>query len=204
MVMVGEALKTHQGSPMSVGRQMGKQHGLATIQTAPRPSGLSPVAFSVLFSDIGKTFYANRGWAAHPSTHLAFPPLEPNSESITDGTAASSPAAPIRYHELAELCACDEALLHLDAILWHMMREDFITHRIFDRAPTVRGGVHGPKGRRVWAVWTRAYQTVPPRFHHPPSSNRPQVTRYISCGSSLRTRPAPMKTSPKASRLSYV
>ncbi|PKS09261.1 hypothetical protein jhhlp_003875 [Lomentospora prolificans] len=189
MAMIGEALKRHQGTPMKDAIGNAKSDMLTSMHTPPPPTGLPPVAFSVLFSDIGKTFYASRGWTAHPSTHLSFPPLPqsaPNSDARTDD--ASTSASPVGYHELAELCARDEALLrkrmaqmlppsssttpgtphsfvalapNLDSILWHMMREDFITNRIFGRTPTVRGGVYGSRGQRIWAVWTRAYQIAP-------------------------------------------
>jgi len=199
LALLGEELKKHQGSPMKPVTNGTKSETLVptTSVPSPRTTSLTPVAFSLLFSDIGKTFYATRGWAAHPSTHLSFPPLLPSTqptEPLTNGTASSYPSAkPIGYHQLAELCTLDESLLrtrmarmlsspssssssaatpgtphtfvalapNLDAILWHMMREDFITHRIFDRTPTVKGGVFGSKGQRIWAVWTRAYSSTP-------------------------------------------
>lgn len=150
------------------------------------------VFFSVLYSDIGKVFYAKSGWAAYPSAHLAFPAraLAPTSgkqgeEEVrtTNGSGplpapAAAKALPIGYHEPAELCAADEQLLReslprraaeagrttvalvpdLESVLWHLMREDFIVKHVFGgRTPAVRGAVCGERGRRVWAVWTRAY-----------------------------------------------
>ncbi|EGY14110.1 lysine acetyltransferase [Verticillium dahliae VdLs.17] len=77
---------------------------------------------------------------------------------------------------LAVLCSLDEQLLRaqlarptsdsrtrvalipdLDATLWHLMREDFMTTHIFGKTPTIRGAVFGAPGNRVWAVWTRGY-----------------------------------------------
>src|SRR3569833_2132049 len=74
----------------------GWAHGIASVFTEERFRGrgyagrmlaeLGPVLgrwqaaadagclFSVLFSAIGKAFYARKGWAAHESRHLAFPP----------------------------------------------------------------------------------------------------------------------------------
>ncbi len=130
--------------------------------------------FSVLYSDIGKTFYASKGWAVFESSHLAFPPA--GSDASGEGAAA---ATPFGYHELAALCAVDERLLRarlkrragatgrtcvallpdLDAMLWHLMREDFMTQHIFGRVPAVKGAVAtaAADGRRMWAVWTRGY-----------------------------------------------
>ena len=127
--------------------------------------------FSVLYSDIGKTFYARHGWAPFESCHVAFRPVVGGV-----GEGAGGLARPIGYHELAELCAVDERLLRadlvrrakggrtcvallpeLDALLWHLMREDYMTKCIFGKTPSVRGAVAGEPGKRVWAVWIRGY-----------------------------------------------
>ena len=142
--------------------------------------------FSVLYSDIGKQFYSRHGWAPFESSHVAFPPvpgassgLEPqNGYARVGGEATGRPTAkPIGYHEMAELCNVDEQLLKavmvkraksatrtcvallpdLDALLWHLMREDFMTKHIFGRTPSVKGAVYGDAGSRLWAVWTRGY-----------------------------------------------
>ncbi|KAK0715283.1 hypothetical protein B0H67DRAFT_490879 [Lasiosphaeris hirsuta] len=141
------------------------------------------VLFSVLYSDIGKTFYAKTGWVPFESSHAAFPPVPGAVSGLEpqDGYRGAL-ARPIGYHELAELCNVDERLLRaalvkrveeyqkqgktttcvallpdLDVLLWHMMREDFVTKHIFGRTPAVKGAVYGEPGRRVWAVWTRGY-----------------------------------------------
>ncbi|KAK4240538.1 hypothetical protein C8A03DRAFT_13147 [Achaetomium macrosporum] len=125
--------------------------------------------FSVLYSDIGKQFYARHGWAPFESSHVAYKPGA--GDAAVDGQVAR----PIGYHDLAELCAVDERLLRtdlagrpagkphvailpeLDAMLWHLFREDFMTKAIFGRTPTIRGAVAGDPGKRVWAVWMRGY-----------------------------------------------
>jgi GNAT superfamily N-acetyltransferase len=180
----------------------GIAHGIGAVFTDPQYRGkgyasrmlkeLGPVLktwqaghgreslFSVLYSDIGKSFYAKSGWAAFPSSHLAFPLEPPHGASAPQNGSADADAAaatPIGYHEPAELCAVDERLLRealprraaetgrtavalvpdLDSVLWHLMREDFIVKHVFGRTPAVKGAVYGDRGRRVWAVWTRAY-----------------------------------------------
>ncbi|KAG7111535.1 ABC multidrug transporter E like protein [Verticillium longisporum] len=99
--------------------------------------------------------------------------------TVAHRLATPSPSANlmhIGYHELAVLCSLDEQLLRaqlarptsdsrtrvalipdLDATLWHLMREDFMTTHIFGKTPTIRGAVFGAPGNRVWAVWTRGY-----------------------------------------------
>ncbi|KAF3767616.1 hypothetical protein M406DRAFT_345530 [Cryphonectria parasitica EP155] len=142
--------------------------------------------FSVLYSDIGKAFYANHGWAAFESSHLSFKPATAAASSAsTPGSASSSPSKVkvLGYHDLALLCRDDEGIVRtemerrakqlpstggkkqvcaalvpdLDQFLWHMMREDFITKQMFGKTPEVRGGLYGEPGRRIWAVWTRGY-----------------------------------------------
>ena len=129
--------------------------------------------FSVLYSDIGKTFYARNGWAPFASSHVSFAPVALAGE--TGGALAKA----IGYHELAELCSVDEGLVkrrvgesvgkaggkrnaaavmpNLEQMLWHMMREDYMTKHIFGKTPDVRGAVYGEKGRRIWAIWSRGY-----------------------------------------------
>lgn len=170
--------------------------------------------FSVLYSDIGKTFYTGKGWPAFPSTHLSFPPLALPPTEIEDGTASYTSRAvhsedgsftvtPLGYHELTELCPIDIDLLRsrlirratrravlgsgsarpslagpsvtlvpdLNTMLWHLMREDYMTKHIFGKTPTVRGALctlnNAPKPghpdvivekqRSIWVVWTRGY-----------------------------------------------
>ncbi|KAK2041385.1 hypothetical protein LZ31DRAFT_472603 [Colletotrichum somersetense] len=154
MAMMGPALARWQGAEMAKGE-------------AWRDIRDGEVACSVLYSDIGKTFYAKHGWHPYESTHLDFPQQQQQQPRLE--------AAPLGYHELAELCAVDERQLRarlarpsdktrvslipdLDAMLWHLMREDYMTKHIFGRTPAVRGGVVGDRpGARVWAVWTRGY-----------------------------------------------
>ncbi|AEO66432.1 9da2f94b-c5db-4c39-a2c8-fc685eaa9e0d [Thermothielavioides terrestris] len=129
--------------------------------------------FSVLYSDIGKKFYAKHGWAPFQSSHVAYKPVA--GAGSASGQGGQVVARPIGYHDLAELCAVDERLLRadlvrrpanqthvailpeLDAMLWHLMREDYMTKAIFGRTPTIRGAVAGEPGKRIWAVWTRGY-----------------------------------------------
>ncbi|OAA66758.1 hypothetical protein SPI_01334 [Niveomyces insectorum RCEF 264] len=165
-----------------------------------------PSLFSVLYSDIGKTYYANKGWAPFSSSHLSFPPAKEAASAAIQGPVAT----PLGYHELAELCPVDERLLQerlvrrvaaraaaaaaktaktatavgpsvalvpdLNTMLWHLMREDYMTKHIFGLTPTVRGalcctrpsetatagavpaaGNNDDDGHRMWMVWTRGY-----------------------------------------------
>ncbi|KAK1715416.1 lysine acetyltransferase [Colletotrichum lupini] len=164
MNLVGAQLARWQGAEMKSGERWGDIRD-------------GEVACSVLYSDIGKKFYAKHGWHPYESTHLEFPPqASPPLSEAGEGAvgAVQVEASPLGYHELAELCSVDEGLIRaklakkstktrvslipdLDAMLWHLMREDYMTKHIFGQTPTVRGGVVGEHGSRVWAVWTRGY-----------------------------------------------
>lgn len=127
---------------------------------------------SVLYSDIGKIFYAAKGWAAYPSAHIAL------SATTSDAPAADLPETRLlAASDLPSLCARDEALLRrrlakptaddatpavalipdLATIRWHHAREEFVGHELFGKTPTVKGAVTGSPGKRVWCYWTRIF-----------------------------------------------
>ena len=130
--------------------------------------------FSVLYSDIGKKFYNNVGWKPFESNHLQFP--VPSSE-----VAINEHAKPLAFDDLPALAALDEQLLrkkltsssttsssktrvaiipNLDALHWHLLREDFMCNHIFSRTPSVRGAIYTPPNQpnsRIWGVWTRNF-----------------------------------------------
>lgn len=137
---------------------------LRTWQTdAKSPS----CAFSVLWSDIGKVYYAGHGWHPFPSTHIEFPPAA--------YTGKGSSATTLEVKDFQTLCEKDEslireALIHVrdgkthvcllpdhETIQWHHVRENFMCGKIFGKQPTIRGAILGEPGHRVWAVWTRSF-----------------------------------------------
>ncbi|KAH6634894.1 hypothetical protein B0J18DRAFT_33188 [Chaetomium sp. MPI-SDFR-AT-0129] len=159
MKEVGEKLEGWQA------RAAGAAEEKKGVEAVEKGSSL----FSVLYSDIGKTFYAKNGWAPFESTHVSVKPVK--GAAPTEGQGVKV----LGYHELAELCAADEKQLRadlarsggsrtkvailpeLDAMLWHLMREDYMTKAIFGKTPTIRGAVTGKAGKRVWAIWMRGY-----------------------------------------------
>jgi len=135
-------------------------------QIDPSIPGKQSCPFSILYSDIGKKYYAKFGWVPFPSTHIAFPPAA-NTKPFT--------AKPLTYPDLEELCALDGQYIrqdletakggkiHIalvpdhDTMQWHHMREDFVSGKIFGKSPTIKGAIAGEHGSRVWAIWTRAF-----------------------------------------------
>ena len=124
---------------------------------------------SVLYSDIGKEFYARSGWQPFPSAHVSLPPAESTTRDL--------PAVQmLKADDLSELCTIDERLLRnrlskftntnrsavafvpdTATLRWHHAREEFIAKELFNKHPTIKGAVSGEVGSRVWCFWTRVW-----------------------------------------------
>lgn len=140
----------------------------------------TPVLFSVLYSDIGKDFYAARGWQPFPSAHISLP------------ASASEQTQRVRLlnaKDLGELCTLDEEIIrkqlaqmpapgkHTVAIIpdvrtfdWHHAREDFVGQELHGKIPAVKGAIVGDiPGSRVWAyftrVWANPHEEAPSTLH---------------------------------------
>ena len=135
---------------------------------------------SVLYSDIGKVFYAKKGWRAMPSRHVALPP----KESAVSGLPETQL---LKADDLPALCQVDEQLLRrrlekrgkneqpalalipdIATIRWHHAREEFVANELYGKEPLVKGAVAGKEGERVWCYWTRIFTNPakePPVLH---------------------------------------
>lgn len=123
------------------------------------------VASSVLFSDIGRTYYGRWGWKPYESRHVEFP------AAAVDGSLAR----PMSAKDVEQFCQDDVASLRLQltkdptattrmAIVpdwqlmsWFLDREDFVTNSVFGSKPSIRGAVAGEVGSRVSAIFYRSY-----------------------------------------------
>lgn len=125
--------------------------------------------FSVLFSDIGKDFYAARGWHPFPSAHLSLPP----TSSVADGLPSTRS---LRSDDIPELCDVDEKLIRARlsstkgndkptvaliperrTLDWHYAREQFVSNELYAKSPEIKGALVGEPGSRVWCYWTRIW-----------------------------------------------
>ncbi|MCJ1282919.1 hypothetical protein MMC26_002245 [Xylographa opegraphella] len=150
------------------GRMMAElNRALATHQQADGQKSL----FNVLYSDIGKQFYARRGWHARESRHVALPAVPEAGEE--KGTTARA----LYAADLRALCEADERLLRrkmgrwgeggpdtrvafvpdVETVGWHHAREEFAAEEMLGRRPEVKGAVVETAEGRVWAVWTRTF-----------------------------------------------
>ena len=136
--------------------------------------------FTVLYSDIGKKFYAKNGWKPFSSSHISLPPLS-ESSLPTPCSKELPPSAPLRAFDLPQLCLLDETLLlkqiaqfppssgpstraaiipDVAIMQWHHAREEFAANETLGRDPEVKGAIVslGPGNHnKVWAIWTRTF-----------------------------------------------
>lgn len=128
-------------------------------------------AFTVLYSDIGKTFYSKFGWEAFPSSHIALAPTPCEKET------ALSKARPLQAADLEKLCSLDEQSLRayiasgvphkktrvalipdLQTMQWHHAREEFAGREMLGREPDIKGAhVDCEDTSQVWCIWTRTF-----------------------------------------------
>jgi hypothetical protein len=148
-------------------------------------------AFSVLWSDIGKLYYAGHGWQPFPSTHVAFPPVALPPVALRKGNPTAQTLA---IEELKTLCELDERLIRqqltsahdgkthaclvpdFETMGWHHYRENFLCKKIFGKEPQIRGAITGSPGHRMWAIWTRSYYGP---IDAPDSSNTLHILRLV-------------------------
>ncbi|KAH7408994.1 hypothetical protein BKA64DRAFT_385501 [Cadophora sp. MPI-SDFR-AT-0126] len=144
-------------------------------------------AGSVLYSDIGKVYYAKLGWKpVGQNRHFLFPAKNQDGEK-------SEKECIVLDADLGDLCRRDEELLRKrletkgkdsrktlmvlpdeDHMRWHHAKEDFVCGRVFDKECPFKGVLVGTwEGQdRVWAIWTR-------RFYGNSETARRENTLYI-------------------------
>ena len=155
------------------------------------------VAGSVLYSDIGKNFYAKFGWKPNVTNwHFEFQskniPWSPLTKELVED-------------DLGELCRRDKAIIRaamtasadnvkklvtilpdIDHMLWHIGKEDFATERLFGKRPHAKGAIAGPAGSQVWAIWTHRYYAHP---NTESSSNVLYILRLVVEGDYFPNKP---------------
>ena len=155
---------------------------LAKVFDSRHVGCLRPIG-SILYSDIGKTYYTKLGWRDLPvNFHAEFDPIAgPLPSNISWITS----------EELPQLCLDDEMIVRksmvklpkgkthmmiapdIEHMLWHMSKESFSCSKIFGNIPLAKGAIAGEeRGSRIWALWARWY------YSHPNSHQRDN-TLYI-------------------------
>lgn len=118
---------------------------------------------SVLYSDIGKKFYADLGWHPFPiNTHIELDP-----SALLEEPRATQ----ILSRDLERLCEEDEGMIRkeltsaspngkirimlvpdLDHMLWHHKKKEFVCDKLFRKQPEIKGAIVGQPGNRMWAI----------------------------------------------------
>ncbi|KAF2109439.1 hypothetical protein BDV96DRAFT_615784 [Lophiotrema nucula] len=134
-------------------------------------------AGSILYSDIGKKYYAKLGW--HPNATNRHFEFEPSP------TAWPLEAKSLSVDDLREMCERDEAIVRsaiavpspgvekritilptVDHMLWHIAWEEFACSHLFEKILPAKGAIAGSPGSQVWAIWTHRYYSHPDTKEH--------------------------------------
>lgn len=155
---------------------------LAKVLRTFQAETMKPIG-SVLYSDIGKKYYADLGWHPFPiNTHIELDP-----SAAPEGPRATQ----LLSRDLEKLCEEDETMIRkeltstpsngkirmmlvpdLDHMLWHHSKEEFVCKKLFGKHAQIKGAIVGQHGDRMWAIWTH-------RFYGNPNSASSENTLYI-------------------------
>ncbi|MCJ1480358.1 hypothetical protein MMC06_000513 [Schaereria dolodes] len=168
---------------------------LGKVMATFQQQGQEKATFTVLYSDIGKKFYAKNGWQPFPSSHISLPPLparQPGCENLPR-------THPLHSKDIASLCKLDEELLRKKITLftplgaetrvalipdaptmhWHHAREKFAAIEILGRHPDVKGAIiRSHHGEQAWCIWTRT-------FGHKEEGNILHILRLVAEGEDI-------------------
>ncbi|OAL34764.1 hypothetical protein AYO20_05959 [Fonsecaea nubica] len=128
--------------------------------------------FSVLYSDIGQTFYARFGWKVFPSNHIHLPPLDqsvyksassmfPVVDDLTMEDLKDIPTVEYLEHRLRTVSKATPGINHVlirpdvEHFEWHFAREEFQTKVLNRGFPKVKGAIHRASGLAL--IWCRIY-----------------------------------------------
>jgi hypothetical protein len=151
-----------------------------TLETWQQQKG-SKASFSMLWSDIGRSFYAAHGWKAMSSTHISLPSVSRQASFQALNMPSCSNIRDISAEDLHNrICpraiAAVEAQLILqsqkkpevphiairpdyDHMAWHLAREDFQARTLYGKDPQTKGAEDPATGCAI--IWSRVYDETP-------------------------------------------
>ncbi|OCT44544.1 hypothetical protein CLCR_05970 [Cladophialophora carrionii] len=141
------------------------------LETWQSPNGRTN-RFSVLFSDIGQTFYARFGWKVFPSTHIHLQQINrlaheratsglPAVEDLSLEDLKTIPTTEYVERRLQEISTAEPGKTYvairpdLEHFEWHFARDEFQTNVMGKRFPEVKGAIHRSTGLAL--IWCRVY-----------------------------------------------
>ncbi|KAK3363354.1 hypothetical protein B0T25DRAFT_38043 [Lasiosphaeria hispida] len=171
----------------------GHGYGIASVYTNPayRRQGIAAMMLhkvqeqmdrdsdcSVLYSDIGRSYYANLGWPVFPSQQAVLS-LTKQPDATENSTFSPSQLARARYlsiTQLPDLCEVDELFLSarfdgfpadgktrisflpsFAQISWQLAREDFMAEKLLGKSPPNKGAI--VDNGRSWIYWSHNWRT---------------------------------------------
>jgi hypothetical protein len=148
---------------------------LDTWKMEKQPRGRA--LFTILFSDIGKKFYAQFGWRPYSSSHMMLPARA--KEELSNGVVGKSVTRDL-YAEDVDKNMCNDTIIanlreemrvaskksqnaqvailpDFDHFVWHWAREEFFSQQLFSHLapPTIKGA--GNDDARVYCAWNRNF-----------------------------------------------
>lgn len=161
-------------------------------QTEQGVPGRESCPFSILYSDIGKKFYAKHGWHPHPAKHFNFAP-SPLFVDVSATSVTVEKITKVDQARIKQICQDDVARLKqiiavpgrpavavlpdYQQMQWHHMREDFVTQKLFDgKSPDLKGASCFIGDSRITALWTRSYYGP---LEDPKAGNALHILRLI-------------------------
>jgi GNAT superfamily N-acetyltransferase len=128
---------------------------------------------SVLWSDIGKTYYNTLGWSPGTNVHLEFP-------SLSSPAGENARSKQLRANDLPALCAADSDMIRKTLssttekgglcmtiipdhshMLWHHIREELVWNQVHLHSTLEdKGVIAGQPGSRVWAIWAHGLSST--------------------------------------------
>jgi GNAT superfamily N-acetyltransferase len=150
------------------------------LETWQQPKG-SGASFSMLWSDIGPSFYASHGWKAMPSTHISLPAAS-KEISFQPRNQLDCPHIQDLYAQDLQIRICPEAMAALEVKLrmqseqrpgvpqiairpdyehmqWHHAREEFQARALLEKDPDIKGAEDPITGCAL--IWSRAWGKSP-------------------------------------------
>lgn len=152
-------------------RELGK-----TLETWQQLKGTKST-FSMLWSDIGRSFYAAHGWEPMSSTHISIPPMSKHISNQPHNQLECSRIRDLSAHDLRDRI-CPKAIAILEAQLqarsnqtpavryiairpdydhmeWHHVRERFQAKALYDKDPNIKGAEDPVTGCAM--IWSRVW-----------------------------------------------
>ncbi|KAF3482240.1 uncharacterized protein GIQ15_04999 [Arthroderma uncinatum] len=143
-----------------------------------------PCLFSVLYSDIGKSFYAAHGWHPYPSSHFTLAPA-PGAAQTANGSAngrtksvdmtivkdmsredvheymCSEPVIEHHKQKLREASMASQAVMAFPPdyahMSWHWARDEFYSRILRSEKGEVRVKGAAVPSRKVFVTWNKKY-----------------------------------------------